>query len=68
MALISTLLDNNLKSDEENKTIFHAQQNTEHQPEHTDCEPFDEETFMQLDVKIRRGEATDAEDDTYGTR
>ena len=59
------MLDNNLKSDEENKTISHAQQNTEPQPKHTHHDTFDEETFMQLDVKIRQGEATDAEDDTY---
>ena len=58
------MLDNKLKSDEETKTISHTQQNMEPQPEHAHHEPFDEEQFTQLDVKIRAGEATDAEDDT----
>ena len=49
------LLDNKLKSDEETKTISHTQQNMEPQPEHAHHEPFDEEQFTQLDVKIRKG-------------
>ena len=65
MIFISTLLDNKVKSDEETKNISHAQQNMEPQPEHTHHEPFDAETFTNLDVKIKKGEATDAEDDTY---
>ena len=37
----------------------------EPQPEHTHHEPFDQELFMKLDEKIRKGEATEAEDDTF---
>ena len=65
MRLISTLLDNKLKSDEEYKPIAPTQQIEEPQPEHTHHAPFDEELFTNLDEKIRKGTATDAEDDTY---
>ena len=37
----------------------------ESQLEHTHHEPFEEELFMKLDEKIRKGGATDAEEETY---
>ena len=65
LRVVSTLFDNKLMPGEETKTISHAQQSMEPQPEHAHHEPFDEEVFMNLDEKIRAGEITDAEEDTY---
>ena len=65
MAFILSLLDNRMKSEEETKAISHTKQNIEPQPEHTHNEPFNEALFMKLNKKIKKGEATDTEEDVY---